>query len=795
MEGLINYLLLLLSQFAGGPGPIENNLMRFGLPAVMWAVLLVVAWSRQRESERPREKWLVWGFGLALARELFMFLFISLQISGIVERHAAYFISAPLEQAVTMASLVVIASAFLRYILDDAPIASRYLKIGLIVTLLCYLVTFLWWADYSRANPQARFGQSWASGVFHLASAVLLVGAMYILSSRKGWVRNVMMVALSMWLVADIIRLISLARNDISLHVISHSLYVLAIPLLGYIYIREQALERGQAINALRDSELRLREIIDHTQAGYFFIDRWGHIQQVNNAWLQMHGYDSRSEIVGMHYSLTQPQEVAAEMRAMIVRLLHGEALPPIESMRLTKEGTIKYHTASINPVVQGEEVVGLEGFLIDRTEQVKAESEVQRRKEQMAVLHAIAATIGESRDLQHMLTSILERVVSVTKMKAGWIYLYDQRGALQLVAAHGAFFTGDENPQQPTAAMDDCIHQIALGGMPQQRLIALEPTRPDLQPPCPNAAYLFAGVPVKSQENVQGVLALLGCGVQEMEREVRLLTAIAPQIGLAVEKAQLAEDAAQLKLLQELDRLRSELIANVSHDLRTPLGLIKLSSTSLMAGDVDFGSEMRQEMLSVIVDETTRLEKLVDDLLLLSQVESGRLQLNKRETLVLELVERAVSGMEATGSAPLHIAYEVDPPSLAAELDQDRMEQVLRNLLSNAIKYSPQGGTIRVEGYHVNGELFLTVADQGIGIPAEELPRVFDRFYRLDNPVTRHVRGAGLGLSVCRNLVRAHGGQIWAESILGRGSTFIVAMPLAVVRDGETVVEKGAAV
>ncbi len=113
MEGFVEYILLLLSQFAGGPGSIENNLMRFGIPAIMWGVLLVVAWSRQRESERPREKWLVWGFGPALARELLMFRFISLQILGVAERHAAYFISAPLEQALTMASIVVIAAAFL----------------------------------------------------------------------------------------------------------------------------------------------------------------------------------------------------------------------------------------------------------------------------------------------------------------------------------------------------------------------------------------------------------------------------------------------------------------------------------------------------------------------------------------------------------------------------------------------------------------------------------------------------------------------------------------------------------
>ena len=102
----LDFLLVLLTQFAGGPGPIENNLMRFGLAAVLWGALLIVAWSRQRHNELPREKLLVWGFGLGLARELFMFSFVSLQMLDVVERESVYFVSAPLEQALAMAAVV-----------------------------------------------------------------------------------------------------------------------------------------------------------------------------------------------------------------------------------------------------------------------------------------------------------------------------------------------------------------------------------------------------------------------------------------------------------------------------------------------------------------------------------------------------------------------------------------------------------------------------------------------------------------------------------------------------------------
>lgn len=591
--------------------------MRFGIPAVLWAALLVFAWSRQRESERPREKWLVWGFGLALARELFMFVFVSLQILGVVERKTAYFVSVPLEQTLTMAAIVVIAGSFLRYILDDAPAARRYMQVGLVTALLCYLVTFGWWANYSRANPTVRFGQTWTAWLYYGVSAVLILGAMFILYKKRGWLRNVMLVALSFFFFAEVLMLTNLATGEAYTHIIcpiSHSFYILAIPLLGYIYIREQSLERHQAIDALRESEKRFRDIVEHAQAGYFFINRQGRFQQVNRAWLQMHGYSCADEVIGRHYSITQAEQSADGGQDVVSELLNGEGAPPSETTRTARDGTIRYHTASFNPVVHGGEVVGLEGFLIDRTQQVQAEAEIQRRNEQVAVL-------------------------------------------------------------------------------------------------------------------------------------------------------------------RELDHLRSELIANVSHDLRTPLGLIKLSSSSLLATDVEFDENARRHLLNVILDESIRLEKIVDDLLLLSRYESGQVHLQKRLTPAVEMIEQAIGGMSAA-IEQRQIVYDVNPRSLTIDLDPNRMQQVLRNLLSNAIKYSPDGGTIRVEAYADGETAFLTVSDEGIGIPIEELDRIFERFQRVENSTTRRVRGAGLGLAVCRNLVQLHGGEIWATSVPGEGSTFFVALP-----------------
>ena len=801
MQGFAEYILLLISQFAGGPGCIENNLMRFGLPAVMWAALFWVAWSRQRDVERPREKWLVWGFGLALARELFMFTFVSLQIIGVLGRESAYFISAPLEQALTMAAIVVIAGAFLRYILDDAPLARRYMQIGLGITILCYLATFWWWADHSLTDPAARFGLTWVSWLFRVASAILIVGAMAILYNKRGWLRNVMMVALFFFFMSDIFMLISMGFNETYAYILcplSHAFYILAIPLLGYIYIREASQEREQAVDALRESEQHFRDIIEHSQAGYYYIDRQGYIRQVNNAWLEMHGYTSADEVIGRHYSIASPDEISPETQARFDKLLNGEIIPPTESTRLTKDGQIQYHTSSSNPVIERGRVIGLEGFLIDRTQQLQAEAEIQRRKEQMAVLNAITATISETRDLQHMLGSILESVLAVTEMDVGCIYLYDdaENNSLRLVAEYSQTAVW-ETGSCAIESGDNPLSQVARSGRALQTIIPPDapwPAQPQYGESAGAGNLHFIGVPILSGDLVQGVLAVLGRDSREAGRgDAQLLSATAQQIGIALEKTQLAEEASRVQLLQELDRMRSELIANVSHDLRTPLGLIKFSGTSLLATDIEFSEEIRREMLGIILEETERLEKIVDDLLLLARVESGRLQLQKGQTSAVDLIEQAVSGMETALDQHL-ITFNVVPLSLVINLDPDRMGQVLRNLLSNAIKYSPEGGTISINAYADGEQAFLTVTDSGIGIPAQERNRVFDRFYRVDNPITRTVRGAGLGLSVCRHMVQAHGGDIWVESEFGQGSTFFISLPLDTAQETEPAPEAAAA-
>jgi two-component system sensor histidine kinase KdpD len=258
---------------------------------------------------------------------------------------------------------------------------------------------------------------------------------------------------------------------------------------------------------------------------------------------------------------------------------------------------------------------------------------------------------------------------------------------------------------------------------------------------------------------------------------QVQLLTTIGHQIGIAVENERLTQQAAEVKILREVDRLRSELIANVSHELRTPLGLINISCSSLLMDDVEFDRDTQRNFLSSIEEEVGKLEKIVENLLDLGRVEGGRLHLEKQPTDLAELARNVVRAMK-TLSTRLSFECNFVSEPLMATVDAKRIEQVLRNLLDNAIKYSPNGGTILVQGSLEKSQILISVTDQGIGIPADVWDKIFERFYRAENVITLRMRGAGLGLSVCQGIVEAHGGHIWVESQPGVGSIFCLTLP-----------------
>jgi signal transduction histidine kinase len=216
-----------------------------------------------------------------------------------------------------------------------------------------------------------------------------------------------------------------------------------------------------------------------------------------------------------------------------------------------------------------------------------------------------------------------------------------------------------------------------------------------------------------------------------------------------------------------------------ISHDLRTPLTAIKGYAATLLRYQDRLDETRRNESLRAINSEMDRFARLLDNLLDLSRVEAGRLSIYPMPFDLQEMSKRVVEVFKI--SAPKHqFGFKFVEPFPQAYGDPDQVEQVLNNLVSNAIKYSPTGGTIEIQGETQNDRVIISVIDQGMGIPEDQLEKVFERFHRVDSKATRFVSGTGLGLYISKNLIEAQGGKIWIESELGKGSKFSFSLPIA---------------
>lgn len=244
--------------------------------------------------------------------------------------------------------------------------------------------------------------------------------------------------------------------------------------------------------------------------------------------------------------------------------------------------------------------------------------------------------------------------------------------------------------------------------------------------------------------------------------------------VSSAEEVVAIVRDITQRK---EVDRLKDEFISIVSHELRTPLTSLRGFTELMLARN--FSPEKQRELLSIMQKEATRLTALINDFLDLQRMESGQQSYHRADVDLAAVLRASVALF--TNTAENHTFRVQIPEHLPpVQADADRLHQVLINLLSNAVKFSPQGGVITTAIRYEGNEVFVSVADQGIGIPPEELPKVFDRFFRVDNRDIRNIGGTGLGLTLVKDIIASHGGSVWVESTPGQGSTFFFTLPIS---------------
>jgi signal transduction histidine kinase len=423
-----------------------------------------------------------------------------------------------------------------------------------------------------------------------------------------------------------------------------------------------------------------------------------------------------------------------------------------------------------------------LAGQLAPRIENARLYQETQQRLAEVSTLYAFAEKLTSSLDLPELLDLICVTLKQVLECRGVSIsLLVPDTQVLEIRAAAGlqtkwreaAKLKVGEGISGKVAATASPIYVPDARSLPD--FIFFDPVVRSL-----------LVVPLMVKDRVIGTLAIDQAVPEAFNKDdERLLVIAAAQAAVAIENAQLylalKERADKLEQayreLQEIDRLKDELVQNVSHELRTPLTFIKGYVELMLDQDMGPLNEVQRESLSIVADKTNALTRLVSDIIFLQQVERESLDLsqyNMRDVARLALHSCEVAATNL--GIALRLEAPVDLPPIS--IDRDRINQVFDNLLGNAIKFSPRGGIITI-GIEDSGEFVkLSVADTGVGIPPDKLSRVFDRFYQVDGSATRRFGGAGLGLAIAKRIVEAHGGQIWAESEVGEGSTFYFTLP-----------------
>ncbi len=390
-------------------------------------------------------------------------------------------------------------------------------------------------------------------------------------------------------------------------------------------------------------------------------------------------------------------------------------------------------------------------------TAQVREQADAaQRREAQTAALyelgHDLTATVGleaVSKTIISHISQTFSREVAIFLPESGTLRLYSASPGLEVAENELAVATWTYEHGQLAGRGTDTL---------------------------PDASMHYQ--PLKTTRGVIGVLGVKPTSPNSYMSpdQRRILDAFVNQVALAIEGARLAEQARQTELLEATEKLQTALLNSISHDLRTPLVSITGALSSLEEGSPALDEEDRRSLIETAREEAERLNRLVGNLLDITRLETGGMHLHREACDIQELIG---SSLEQVGSLLKHRQVEVDIPAKLPLISVDFVlfSRVLVNVIDNALKYSPPDKPIQIKARTSNQSLEISIADRGEGIPAEDLERIFDKFYRVQRP--DNVSGTGLGLSICKGIVEAHGGSIRAENRHGGGVIFTVQMPL----------------
>jgi two-component system sensor histidine kinase KdpD len=411
--------------------------------------------------------------------------------------------------------------------------------------------------------------------------------------------------------------------------------------------------------------------------------------------------------------------------------------IPPYNTLHV---GAAENWTALVVYVI----VMLLVARIVDALE--RARGEAQRSNEVMRRVFEVSELLVGNQPVGELLTTIVTAAQTIFQVP-GVSLLELEAGHLVVVASAGEPLTSED------------LHQLD----PQSGL----PIRVGT---VPRAANDLRTVALSASGRALGILAMRSVPIEANDRAI--LNTFANDAALALERAQLREEALRSKLLEEADRFRRGLLGAVSHDLRTPLATIKVASSTLNNRAALLSEENSRELHQLIEIESDRLTRLVTNLLDMTRIEAGVLTLDRTRTPLSELVKDAIT---ALGSTLREQRLDVNVPDSLPDVDVDQVliGQALVNLLDNAVRHSPPHGVVTVRGERRGEKIVVSVSDQGPGVPVADRDTIFDRFTQLSTGGR-----AGLGLTIAKTFVEAHGESVWYEEVPDGGARFVISLP-----------------
>jgi two-component system, sensor histidine kinase and response regulator len=463
---------------------------------------------------------------------------------------------------------------------------------------------------------------------------------------------------------------------------------------------------------------------------------------------------------------------------------------------------------ASVVPSTR-DEVGELAGLFNRMTQSLKERDlAIRTQLNQLHTLNRMGTAIVSTLDIDKLLNVVLDLLMDNLGYQRMLIMLYDPHRQV----AYGARMSGVSPDVERAGRLlevpiqdDDSIHADLLLRGRGLVVTDMEAVAGRIFPSLLALARqehvsCFVAAPLKSSQRIMGFIAADRSEVACRQEDLDLLLTIATQIAVAIDNAQAYQDLEELtqtlerrvqdrtcelvaanEKLQELDRLKSAFVSIVSHELRTPMTSIKGYIENMLDGLTGTLSDRQAYYLGRVKYNVERLTRMINDLLDLSRIEAGRVELTTVPLAISELVPEIVESLQPVGQAKsisIQHGHEGGPVKISG--DRDKLHQILTNLIQNAVKFTPARGQIRVETRVVGGGVVqFCVSDTGCGIAPHEQGKIFERFYRGEG-IHVEQRGAGLGLAITKSLVEMHGGKIWVESMPGRGSRFYFTVPIA---------------